>query len=58
MVTKRERIDKLLEQSNNLQGNLGTDSTPEEKKQNKYKQYGLFNIIKMIDREFYKIICP
>ena len=57
-ITTREKIDEILKQNATLESNLGIDSTPEERKQTKYKQFGLFNIIKILDREFYNIICP
>ncbi len=57
-MTTRQKIDKLLEHNATLESNLGIDSTKRERKETKYKQYGIFNMIKMLDREFYKIICP
>lgn len=50
----RRQIDKLLHKNSTIQSNLGTESTPEERKEAKDKWMELARQIKSIDPKFYR----
>ena len=50
----RRQIDALLQKNATIQANLGTESTPEERKEAKEKWMELARQIKSIDPKFYR----
>jgi hypothetical protein len=54
----RSKIDKLLHQNSILESALGKDSTKKELIKTKVKQEKLFDKIKDLDLEYYKILIP
>lgn len=54
----RQKINDLLHQNAILEGDLGKDSTRKQYANTKVKQERLFEQIKQLDLEFYKIIVP
>lgn len=53
----RKKIDKLLEKNAQIEANLGKSTPKKEYASAKVKQDRLFDQIKSLDSEFYKIIC-
>lgn len=54
----RTKIDALLKENASIEATLGKDSTIKEFGKAKVKQERLFNRIKALDLEFYRIIVP
>ena len=54
----RNKIDILLKENAKIECSLGKDSTIKERIRAKVKQDRIFNEIKKLDVEFYKILIP
>lgn len=54
----RAKIDELLRKNASLECHLGKDSTIKERVNAKIKQERIFELIKDLDLEYYKIIIP
>lgn len=54
----RKQINELLLENAKIEASLGKDSTKKEWAIAKVKQDRIFEQIKNLDTEFYKIICP
>ncbi len=54
----RKQIDKLLEKIAKVECNLGADSTKAEFTKAKSRQEGYLEQIKVLDIEFYTVLCP
>ncbi len=52
----RIKVDKLLKKNAALEASLGIDSTKKEHAKVKVSQNKLFNSIKELDEEFYRVI--
>jgi len=54
----RKQIDRLLEKIAKVECNLGADSTKSEWTKAKSKQQDYLEKIKLLDEEFYIVLCP
>lgn len=54
----RDKIDKLLKKNAELEATLGNNDTLKQKVAVKIKQERLFQKIKILDEEFYKVVQP